>query len=36
MLGIDKKEVEGYIIEAIRLGIMKAKLDEYQETIIIK
>jgi hypothetical protein len=30
MLGIEKKEVEGYIIEAIRLGIMKAKLDEYQ------
>ncbi len=36
MLGIEKKEVEGYIIEAVRLGIMRAKLDEYQETILIK
>jgi hypothetical protein len=36
ILEISKDEVESYIIEAIQEGLLKAKIDEFQETIIIK
>jgi len=36
ILEINKDEVESYIIEAIQEGLLKAKIDEFQETIIIK
>ena len=36
MLKIKKQLVESYIIEAIRDGIIKAKLDEFEETVLIK
>lgn len=36
ILKIEKGEVESYIIEAIQKGLLKAKIDESQETILIK
>lgn len=36
ILHIQKEDVESYIIEAIHEGIVKAKIDESSETIIIK
>ncbi len=36
ILKIQKEEVEGYIIEAIHEGIVRAKIDESSESIIIK
>lgn len=36
ILHILKEDVESYIIEAIHEGIVKAKIDESSETIIIK
>ena len=36
MLKIKKELVEFYIIEAIRDGIIKAKLDQFEETVLIK
>jgi hypothetical protein len=36
ILKIAKGEVESYIIEGIQEGLLKAKIDEFQETIIIK
>lgn len=35
ILKINKGEVESYIIEAIQNGLLKAKIDEFQETILI-
>lgn len=36
ILHINKENVEDYIIDAIQEGILKAKIDESSETIIIK
>jgi hypothetical protein len=36
ILKIQKEEVESYIIEAIQNGLLKAKIDEFQETILIQ
>lgn len=35
VLQIAKDQVEFYIIDAIKEGILKAKLDQFQETVII-
>lgn len=35
ILSIKKQEVQSYLIDAIQEGVIKAKLDEYQETVII-
>lgn len=34
-LGVRTNEVESYIIDAIKEGTIKAKLDEFQERVII-
>ena len=35
VLQISKDQVEFYMIDAIKEGILKAKLDQFQETVII-